>query len=67
MDETEAFFDLYRHGFVRAAVAVPEVRVAHTGHNVAQSTRLIEQAAEAFYIWRRIRPDTKPLLKQLVR
>jgi NAD+ synthase (glutamine-hydrolysing) len=45
MDETEAFFDLYRHGFIRAAVAVPEVRVANVGHNVAQSTRLLEQAA----------------------
>ena len=41
MAESAAFFDLYRHGFVRAAVAVPEVRVADPAFNAAESARLI--------------------------
>ncbi len=45
MGETEDFFDLYRHGFVRAAVAVPEVRVANTEFNIAQTARLLGEAA----------------------
>jgi NAD+ synthase (glutamine-hydrolysing) len=40
------FPDLYRHGFVRAAVAVPEVRVADPVFNGAQTTMLLTQAAE---------------------
>ena len=45
MRETGTFFDLYRHGFARTAVAVPEVRVADTQSNAAESIRLLEQAA----------------------
>jgi NAD+ synthase (glutamine-hydrolysing) len=45
MNEAAAFFDLHRHGFVRAAVAVPEVRVANTEFNARESIRLLEQAA----------------------
>jgi NAD+ synthase (glutamine-hydrolysing) len=45
MGEKDAFFDLYRHGFVRAAVAVPEVRVANTELNVAQTAKLLDEAA----------------------
>jgi shikimate 5-dehydrogenase len=28
---------------------------------------LVEQAAEAFWLWRGVRPDTKQLLKQIPR
>ena len=33
------------YGFIRVAAAVPEVRVASVGHNVAYICRLIEEAA----------------------
>ena len=38
------FFDLYRQGFVRAGLAVPQVRVAHPEFNTGETLRLIEQA-----------------------
>ena len=45
MDQQSAFFDLYQQGFVRAAVAVPEVRVANPEFNAAETERLLERAA----------------------
>jgi NAD+ synthase (glutamine-hydrolysing) len=36
----------YEHGFVRAAVATPRVRVADPGHNVRQVVELAQAAAE---------------------
>jgi len=46
MSRQAAFFDLYQQGFIRAAVAVPTVRVAHPEANAAESVRLLRQAAE---------------------
>ena len=42
-----SFFNLYHHNFVRVAVAIPEVRVADTVFNLAQTVDLMEQAAKA--------------------
>ncbi|MGE5626098.1 MAG: NAD(+) synthase [Bacillota bacterium] len=39
------FFNIYRHGFVRAAVAVPEVRVADPAFNARQTVALMSRAA----------------------
>jgi NAD+ synthase (glutamine-hydrolysing) len=41
-----SYFNLYRHGFVRVAVAVPTLRVADPAHNAAQTIDLLRQAAE---------------------
>ncbi|RPI43935.1 MAG: NAD(+) synthase, partial [Betaproteobacteria bacterium] len=47
MSQKSAFFDLYQQGFVRAAVAVPEVRVANPEFNTAETVRLLQEAARA--------------------
>ena len=39
------FFNLYRHGFARVAVATPIVRIGDPQHNVEGTLELIEQAA----------------------
>ena len=41
-----SFFNLYSHNFVRAAVAIPEVRVADPTFNAAQTIALMQQAAQ---------------------
>src|SRR3990170_1334310 len=38
------FFNLYNHGFVRAAVGIPEVRVADPAFNGARTIELMERA-----------------------
>jgi NAD+ synthase (glutamine-hydrolysing) len=38
------FFNLYNHGFIRAAVGIPESRVADPAFNAARTVELIEQA-----------------------
>ena len=39
------FFNLYRHGFVRLAVATPAVRVGDPAHNGAATEKLMREAA----------------------
>lgn len=46
-DDARSFFDLYSHGFVRVAVAVPVNRVADPAHNGAQTARMMAEAAGA--------------------
>jgi len=43
--KTDAFFNLYAHGFIRAAVCIPEVRVADPAFNAAQTLKLARKAA----------------------
>ena len=43
--KTGEFFNLYNHGFIRAAVGVPEVRVADPMFNAQRTIELMEKAA----------------------
>ncbi len=43
---TTQFFNLYNHNFIRAAVAVPEVRVADPVFNAQQTIAMMRQARE---------------------
>jgi NAD+ synthase (glutamine-hydrolysing) len=45
--DARSFFNLYRHGFVRVAVAVPKTRVADPQHNAERTIELMQQAADA--------------------
>jgi NAD+ synthase (glutamine-hydrolysing) len=40
----KSFFNLYHHGFVRVAVAVPTLRVADPAYNAAQTVDLLREA-----------------------
>ncbi len=44
MKDAAEFFNLYNHGFIRAAVGIPEVKVADTEFNAARTIELMEQA-----------------------
>ena len=39
------FFNLYNHGFIKAAVCIPEVRVADTTFNAGSTVKLAKEAA----------------------
>jgi len=41
----DKFLNLYRHGFIRAAVCIPEVKVADTRFNAEATVRLAREAA----------------------
>lgn len=46
MRKDDPFLNLYRHNFIRAAVAVPELRVADPAFNTTKTCELLEQAAQ---------------------
>ncbi|MBC8143809.1 MAG: hypothetical protein H7Y38_20450, partial [Armatimonadetes bacterium] len=45
MENLPPFFSPFTHGFVRVAVAVPDVKVADPVFNAAQTARLARRAA----------------------
>jgi len=40
------YFNIYRHGFIRAAVCIPEVKVADTAFNVKSTLKMARKAAD---------------------
>jgi NAD+ synthase (glutamine-hydrolysing) len=42
----DSFFNLYNHNFIRAAVAIPDVRVADPAYNATQTIAMMRQACE---------------------
>ncbi|MGR6034083.1 MAG: NAD(+) synthase [Candidatus Nitrosoglobus sp.] len=46
MGNKNTFFNLYNHNFIRAAVAVPGLRVADPDFNAKETIALLQQAAE---------------------
>ena len=45
MAVTDTFFNLYRHGFIRTALCIPEIRVADPGFNAEKTILLAQEAA----------------------
>ena len=43
--KTSKFFNLYNHGFIRAAVCIPELKVADTFFNTQKTIELAQEAA----------------------
>src|SRR2546422_412137 len=43
----EAFYSIYSHGYIRAAVCVPSLRVADPAFNVERTIELARRASEA--------------------
>src|SRR5438034_179943 len=46
METPRPFYSIYSHGFIRAAVCVPYVRVADPGYNVERTLGLARRASE---------------------
>ena len=46
MQNTESFFNLYHHNFIRMAIAIPEVRVANPAFHAQQTISILQQAFE---------------------
>jgi NAD+ synthase (glutamine-hydrolysing) len=44
-NKTSIFFNLYNHGFIRAAVCIPELKVADTSFNTQKTIELAREAA----------------------